>query len=141
MIILDTNVISEIMKPHPEQAVVEWLDAQNLRSLHVTSINLMELRFGVHKLPEGKRKKALWEVLEFTLAKLFAGRMLSFDQSAAEATAALAAETFQRGINLGAADMQIAGIAQVNGFAVASRDARPFTEAGVTLIDPWDARR
>jgi len=138
MIILDTNVISEIMRIDPEQAVAEWLDTQNLRSLHVTSINVMELRYGVQKLPEGNRKKALWEVLEFTLNKLFSGRELSFDRHAAEATATIAAGTFQRGMNLGTADMQIAGIALANGFAVASRDALPFTEAGVTLIDPWE---
>lgn len=98
----------------------------------------MELRSGVQKLPEGKRKKALWEVLEFTLIKLFAGRELSFERYAAEATATIADETFQRGMNLGAADMQISGIALANGFAVASRDALPFTEAGVNLINPWD---
>lgn len=137
MIILDTNVISEVMKADPEQAVVAWLDAQNLRSLHITAINLMELRYGVQKLPEGKRKEALWEVLEFTLAKLFADRELSFDRHAAEATAVIAAETKLRGVTLGIADLQIAGIAMANGFAVASRDALPFSEAGVTLIDPW----
>ena len=137
MIILDTNVISEVMKSNPEQAVAEWLDTQNLRSLYVTSINVMELRYGVQKLPEGKRKKALWEVLEFTLNKLFAGRELSFDLKAAEATATIAAETFQRGMNLGTADLQIAGIALAHGFDVASRDALPFVESGVTLSDPW----
>ncbi len=137
MIILDTNVISEIMKPNPEQAVADWLDAQNLRSLHVTAINLMELRYGVQKLPDGKRKEALWEVLGFTLAKLFEDRELSFTRHAAEATATIAAETKMRGMNLGLADMQIAGIAMAKGFAVASRDALPFSEAGVTLIDPW----
>jgi len=138
MIILDTNVVSEMMKEHPEQAVADWLDAQNLRSLYVTTINLMELRYGVHLLPEGKRKKALWEVLDFTLAKLFDDRELSFTRHAAEATATIAAETKNRGVNLGIADLQIAGIAMAHGFAVVSRDTLPFAEAGVSLINPWD---
>lgn len=138
MIILDTNVVSEMMKEHPEQAVADWLDAQNLRSLYVTTINLMELRYGVHLLPKGKRKQALWEVLDFTLAKLFDDRELSFTRHAAEATATIAAETKNRGVNLGVADLQIAGIAMAHGFAVVSRDTLPFAEAGVSLINPWD---
>ncbi len=138
MIILDTNVVSEMMKEHPEQAVADWLDAQNLRSLYVTTINLMELRYGVHLLSEGNRKQALWEVLDFTLAKLFDDRELSFTRHAAEATATIAAETKNRGVNLGIADLQIAGIAMAHGFAVVSRDRLPFTEAGVSLINPWD---
>lgn len=137
MIILDTNVVSEMMKEHPEQAIADWLDAQNLRSLYVTTINLMELRYGVHLLPEGKRKQALWEVLDFTLAKLFDDRELSFTRHAAEATATIAAETKNRGVNLGVADLQIAGIAMAHGFAVVSRDTLPFAEAGVSLINPW----
>ncbi|MFK5978930.1 MAG: type II toxin-antitoxin system VapC family toxin [Rhizobiaceae bacterium] len=138
MIILDTNVVSEMMKEHPEQAVANWLDAQNLRSLYVTTINLMELRYAVHLLPEGKRKQALREVLDFTLAKLFDDRELSFTRHAAEATATIAAETKNRGVNLGIADLQIAGIAMAHGFAVVSRDTLPFAEAGVSLINPWD---
>lgn len=140
MIILDTNVISEIMKPTPDLSVSAWLDAQNLRSLYVTSINLMELRYGVQKLPEGRRKDSLRDVLEFTLTKLFSDRELAFDRHAAQATASIAAETFRRGMNLSTADLQIAGIALANGFAVASRDAMPFTETGVTLIDPWNSK-
>lgn len=138
MIILDTNVISEIMKADPELAVADWLDAQSLKSLYVTTVNLMELRYGVQMLPDGKRKEALWVVLGFTLNKLFEDRELSFARAAAEATATIAAETRLRGIKLGTADMQIAGIATANGFAVASRDALPFKEAGVTLINPWE---
>ncbi len=139
MIILDTNVISEFMKDQPEQSVVDWLDKQNLRSLFFTTVNLMELHYGVHLLPDGKRKTALWEVLGFTLAKLFDDRQLTFTPHAAEVTASIGAETEKRGKKLGTADLQIAGIAKAHGFAVVSRDRKPFIDAGVTLIDPWEA--
>ena len=69
MIILDTNVISEFMRDTPEQVVADWLDAQDLRSLYTTTVNVMELRYGIHRLPESKRKTGLWEVLKFTLPK------------------------------------------------------------------------
>lgn len=138
MIILDTNVISEIMKAEPDQAVAKWLDAQILRSLYITTINVMELRYGVELLPGGKGKEALWKVLNFTIIRLFGNRLLNFDQHAAIAAAKIAAETKNRGINLSTADTQIAGIALANKFIVASRDIRPFTEVGVTLINPFE---
>ncbi len=100
----------------------------------------MELRYGVEKLPDGKRKEALLEVLDFTLVRLFGNRYLSFQRNAAAKTAVIAAKTKLRGMNLCIADMQIAGIALANGFAVASRDTLPFSEAGVTLIDPWNEK-
>ncbi len=127
------------MKDEPNRAVADWLDKQNLRSLYFTTVNLMELHFGVHLLPDGKRKTDLWEVLAFTLAKLFDDRLLRFTPHDAEVTAAIGAETEKRGRKLGTADLQIAGIAKAHGFSVVSRDGKPFIDAGVTLIDPWDA--
>ena len=140
MIILDTNVISEFMRDNPEQVVADWLDAQDLRSLYTTTVNVMELHYGIHKLPEGKRKTGLWEVLEFTLPKLFADRELKFDRHAAEVTAKIAAETRARGMNIKTADLQIAGISIANGFTVASRDTLPFIETGAALINPWEEK-
>ena len=137
MIILDTNVISELMKDDPDQAVANWLDAQDLRALFSTTISLMELHYGIHRLPGGKRKEVLWEVLHFTLAKLFSDRILDFDRHAALAAAKITSQTTSRGVNLGTADLQIAGIATSRRFFVATRDELPFVETGVNFINPW----
>lgn len=137
MIILDTNVVSEIMKSEPKQAVASWLDSQSLKSLYITTISVMELRYGVELLPEGKRKNALWEVLDFTIYRLFDDRILNFDRKAAEKAAEVSAKAKARGMNLGTADMQIAGLAIASGMSIASRDEMPFIETGVHLINPW----
>lgn len=83
MIVLDTNVISEPMRARPDAAVVAWLNRQTDTALFTTSITVMELRFGLERLPEGKRKEGLWEVLEFTLSRLIGPRILPFDVLAA----------------------------------------------------------
>ena len=137
MIILDTNVISEPMRSRPEPGVVAWLNAQVDTALFTTSITLMELRFGVERLPEGKRKADLWAVLDFTLSRLVGPRVLSFDASAANLAASIAAEAKRSGTPIGQADAQIAAIASAHGFAIATRDIAPFERAGLTVINPW----
>ena len=137
MIILDTNVISEPMRSRPEPGVVAWLNAQVDTALFTTSITLMELRFGLERLPEGKRKADLWAVLDFTLSRLVGPRVLSFDASAASLAASIAAEAERSGTPIGQADAQIAAIARAHGFTIATRDIAPFERAGLTVINPW----
>ncbi|TVP77046.1 type II toxin-antitoxin system VapC family toxin [Thioalkalivibrio sp.] len=139
MIVLDTNVISEPIRRAPDGAVVEWLNGQKDTALFTTSITVMELRFGLARLPEGKRKADLWAVLDFTLSRLVGPRILPFDTAAAIEAARIAALAEAAGTPMGQADGQIAAIARTHGFAVATRDADPFQRAGLTVINPWKA--
>lgn len=137
MIVLDTNVISEPMRQAPAGAVVAWLNGQDEALLFTTSVTVMELRFGLERLPEGRRRADLWAVLDFTLSRLVGPRILPFDAAAAAEAARIAARAEAAGAPIGQADAQIAAIARVHGFAVATRDAAPFRQAGLTVIDPW----
>lgn len=137
MIVLDTNIISEPNKRLPAQQVVDWLNSQQAPALFTTTINVAELRFGIERLPYGKKKTVLWAALDFTLGRLCANRILSFDLPAAEELARIDTQCEATGKKIGLADAQIAAVAKVNGFAVATRDATPFELAGVTVIDPW----
>ena len=139
MIILDTNVISEPMQRAPDRAVVAWLNGQIDSALFTTSITVMELRFGLERLPEGKRKTNLWAVLDFTLSRLIGSRILPFDTAAAIEAARIAALAEAGGTPIGQADTQIAAIAKAHGFAIATRDTAPFQHAGLTVINPWEA--
>lgn len=137
MILLDTNVISEPLRATPEAHVVEWLDAQPLETLYVSVVTVAELRFGVARLPAGKRRDALRARLETQVIPAFAGRLLTFDLAATQAYADLMAKAQAAGQAIGMADGYIAAIATVNGMTVATRDTAPFDAAGVSVIDPW----
>lgn len=137
MIILDTNVISEPMKPNANPAVRAWLDQQAAETLYLTAINLSELLVGIEILPDGKRKEGLGAALAELVARLFGSRILSFDQQAAMAYAPLINRARIGGRIISVADGQIAAIAAVHGFAVATRDTEPFVAVGVTVINPW----
>lgn len=138
MIILDTNVVSESLKPQCAEAVTAWLDSQVAETLYLTAINAAELWSGVAVLPDGVRKATLEASLEGLLARLFGSRRLDFDDRAARAYAQLIRRTYAAGTPLPLADGLIAAIATVNGFAVATRDVTPFRAAGLTVINPWD---
>jgi predicted nucleic acid-binding protein len=137
MIILDTNILSETMRPVPNAQVIDWLNAQPRDSLFITNITLAELGFGIQVLPDGKRKTALEGFLT-GLRALFAGRVLSFDAEAAEAYAHLAAKARTAGIGLPMADGYIAAIAHAQGFKVATRDTAPFQAAGMLVVNPFE---
>lgn len=139
MIIIHTNVVSEPLRAKPMAAVQRWLDRQESERLFTTAVSVSELFLGVEILPQGRRRTALDADLRRTLSNLFGPRILPFDEPAALAYAALVAKTRARGIAIGVADGQIAAIALVHGFAVATRDAAPFIAAGVAVIDPWTA--
>jgi len=138
MIVLDTNVISEPLKPLADQRVVRWLDAQDPERLYLTATVLSELLLGIALLPAGKRKRGMELAMESLQAKLFADRLLSFDREAAIAFALMGSRAAARGYSISVADCQIAAIAAVHGFAVATRDTAPFLAAGVAVINPWE---
>jgi toxin FitB len=138
MIILDTNVISEPTKPNANLRVVAWLNSRDIQTLYVTAISLAELMAGLATLPEGKRQRALADALDRFLTKRVVTPMLSFDREAAMAYADVVVRAKARRYTLPVADGQIAAIAKVHGFAVATRDVKPFVAAGVDVVNPWE---
>lgn len=136
MIVLDTNVISEAMKPAPHPAVLAWLNDQATETLYLSSVTLAELLFGLRALPSGKRKDMLNQALDGLLG-LFRGRMLPFDSDAARHYAELAVKARAKGRGFPTPDGYIAAIAVSRGFIVASRDTEPYEAAGVPVINPW----
>ena len=139
MILLDTNVISEPQRRDPHAGVLEWKDAQALETLYLSVITVAELRAGIALIPAGKRRDSLHENLEKRLLPMFANRVLSFDMACTTAYAGLLAKSRAAGLTVETADAFIAAIALANGFAVATRDTRPFETAGVSVINPWEA--
>jgi hypothetical protein len=136
MIILDTNVVSEAMKPEPHQAVRAWLNDQVAETLYLSSVTLAELLFGIAALPKGKRKDMLSQTLE-GLMGLFIGRVLPFDTDAAQRYAELAVLARKNEQGFPTPDGYIAAIAASRRFIVASRDTAPFEAAGIQVINPW----
>lgn len=139
MIVLDTNVISEAMRPDPDPVVLSWLNAQTAETLYLSSVTLAELLYGVGALPGGARKNRLDQALD-RLSAVFSGRVLPFDQEAARRYADMAVTARAAGRPVPVADGYIAASAAVRGFAVATRNARHFAATGVEVIDPWQAR-
>lgn len=137
MIILDTNVVSEPMKAQGARSVIDWLDGQAAETLFLTAVTLTELLVGVETMPAGKRREGVGAALAALISKLFGERILPFDEGAARTYAALVARARVKGVALSVADAQIAAIATVKGFSVATRDTTPFVAAGVPIINPW----
>ena len=137
MIILDTNVVSEPLKPTPNPAVIAWLDAQEPQTLYLTTISLAELLAGIELLPTGRRRDGLEQALAQQIIALFAGRIVSLDTPAAQAFAKTQAGARAQGNPIGFADCAIAAIARTHGFSIATRNMRDFKGTGVELIDPW----
>lgn len=140
MIVIDTNVISELWKIRAAPNVLAWMDSQVVETLYLSSITVAELRFGVAAMPAGKRRDVYQERLEREVLTAFAGRVLSFDLDASRAYAELMARAKAAGKAIGKADGYIAAMAAARGLMIATRDARPFIAAGLTVINPWDAQ-
>jgi hypothetical protein len=138
LIILDTNVVSELMRSAPDPAVVSWIIAQPRAAICLTSLTCAERSLGIDLLPEGKRRDRLAEQAAALFAEDFAGRVLGFDLAAASIYATLVAQRRRAGRPLGAVDAMIAAIARLHGAAVATRDAG-LADCGVPLINPWTA--
>jgi toxin FitB len=140
VIVLDTNVLSALMREVPDRPVVEWLDRQAAESIWITSITVFEARLGMALLPKGKRRQTLESAFNSLMAEDLEGRVLDFDQSAAEAAAQLAAELQRNGQTIDIRDTQIAGIVIARRAELATRNVRHFSDVGIDVINPWDTR-
>jgi len=140
MIVLDTNVISEAMKPEPQPAVRAWLNDQAAETLYLTSVTLAELLFGIAALSAGKRKNMLEQTLD-GLMGLFGDRVLSFDTDAARCYADLAMNARTSGRGFPTPDGYIAAIAASRNFIVASRVTAPYKAAGISVLNPWETQQ
>jgi len=141
MIIVDTNVLSEPLKTGGDPAVAAWLDRQDIDVLYLTTVNLAELLLGIELMPLGSRRSRLEARIGTVIGTFGEDRTLAFDARAARLFALLVARARNAGHAIGVADGQIAAIAAVHGFAVATRDTAPFIAAGVPVIDPWNLDR
>ncbi|MGC4025864.1 MAG: type II toxin-antitoxin system VapC family toxin [Mesorhizobium sp.] len=137
MIVLDTNVVSEAMKPEPNASVLNWLDEQTAETLYLSSITIAELLFGIGALPDGRRKQLLTTAFERVI-QLFEGRILSFDSASARQYADLAVRVRMAGRGFPTPDGYIAAIAASRGFTVATRDTSAFDAAKISVINPWN---
>lgn len=137
MIVLDTNVISEVMRVDPDPEVLVWLDRWPPSSLFTTAISEAEIRTGIAILDRGRRRSGLIAAADRAFYVLFSGRVLPFDSRAAHAYADIAAGRRAAGRPISQADCQIAAITRSRGASVATRDARGFAHCGVEVIDPW----
>lgn len=138
MIILDTNVISELLKPSPAPQVEAWLSALDGTQVYFTAIGEAELRQGVAIMPESRRRAALSEAIEGMLNEDFHGRILPFDRAAARAYAPIAADRRAAGRPISQFDCQICAIASAHDAAIATRNTGDFQGCGVVVINPWD---
>jgi predicted nucleic acid-binding protein len=139
MIVLDTNVLSELMRRRPAGRVVRWVDEQDASALAITAVTVAELLYGVARLADGARKTELAAAVDALVREDFAGRVLSFDVAAAAHYAELVAERERQGRPVSASDGQIAAICRCYGAALATRNVRDFDGVGLGLVDPWAA--
>lgn len=140
MIVLDTNVLSALMRREPEPAVVSWLDSQASESVWTTAITVFEIRFGLELLAPGRRRRQLEDAFNRAVDEDFQGRILPFDQEAARAAASRAAERRAAGKPVDFRDIEIAGIVSARRATLATRNLRHFQDLGIGVVDPW-ARR
>jgi predicted nucleic acid-binding protein len=137
MILLDTNVVSALMRRDPEPAVVAWLDEQPAESIWTTSITVFEVQTGLELLEPGQRRQQLEDAFGQLLAEELQSRVQSFDQPAAGAAGAIAAERQRAGRTIEIRDVQIAGITTVRKAILATRNTRHFEDLGIDLVNPW----
>jgi len=138
VILLDTCVVSEPLKPRPEPKVLNWLDDQAAESLYLSTISLSELLASVAALPAGRRRSSLSEELFHVIDRLFAESILAFDRAAADQFPEILIAARKCGFTISFADAQIAAIAAAHGFSIATRDTGPFLATGIPIIDPWN---
>lgn len=137
MVILDTNVVAEMMKPWPSPAVASWLNSQESPTLFLTTITVGEIGYGLRVMPQDQRRLQLEQGFERVLAEAFAGRVLAFDEEAARHYGEVMGRRQEIGRPLSVLDGQIASIARARGWAVATRNVRDFVECGVEIINPF----
>ena len=140
MFVLDTNVISELMRAAPDRRVARWIGTRPSSSLFTTSISVAEVLYGVAILPAGKRQKAIAAAAEQMFAEDFEARVLPFDSNAAATFARIAAERRRKGRPIAQADAQIAAIVASRGATLATRNVADFDDTGLAIVDPWTGR-
>jgi predicted nucleic acid-binding protein len=138
MIILDTNVLSELMRPRPSARVLAWIAKQPEAELSTTSITEAEIFYGLEVLPKGKRREHLTMAAEAVFTEDFSGRVYSFDSAAARAFSKIASSRRTGGRPISHPDAQIAAIAKTRRAKIATRDVKGFEQCGVDVVDPWN---
>ncbi len=139
MIIIDTNVLSEVLKVEPDPRVLVWLKGQPLSSLFTTTVTRGEILYGIRLLPDGKRRRGLWDAALAIFHEDFDGRVLSFDADAADAFAEIGAARRAAGKPISQFDAMIGGMARSRGASIATRNVRDFEDCGIDVVDPWTA--
>ena len=139
MIVLDTDVLSAVIKRQNEPPVIAWLDEQQPDKLHITAITLFETLSGIEKLPDGRKRKTLETALEQALDELLNGRVLPFDAAAARVASGLYGTRRRAGMTVGTADTQIAGIVTSRGATLATGNTKHFSDLAVPVVNPWRA--
>lgn len=137
MIVADTNVLSEPLRPQPDHRVIQWL-AAHAHELAITTVTVAELRYGVYRLPVGRRRHALDAAVTALVAQS-GDRLLSFGPAAAEHYAAIHAERESRGVQAGVEDTMIAAICKVSDYPIATRNVADFQGAGIPIINPFES--
>jgi len=137
MIVLDTNVLSEVLRANPEPRVVEWLNDQPRTSVFTTTITRGEILYGIRVMPAGKRRDGLWDAATKIFDFDFDGQVLSFDSAAADEFAEISAARRAAGRPIAQLDAQIAGITRSRGAQLATRNVSDFQKCGFELINPW----
>ena len=140
MILLDTNVISELWKMQPNKGVLTWIDAQSVETLFLSVVTVAELSYGIATMAKGKRRAIYQERFEKEVLPMFQGRVLAFDLAASQAYANLMAQARVKGKTIAMADGYIAATAATHNLIVATRDVTPFEVAGLNVINPWDVQ-
>ncbi|WP_075881534.1 type II toxin-antitoxin system VapC family toxin [Vreelandella massiliensis] len=138
MIVLDTNVLSELMRPEPDARVIDWLDRQDARSVAISAITVAEILYGIERLPDGKRKRGFAAMVAAMFEEDFSGRILSFDSGAAIHYAEQVAASESAGRQVHMADAQIEAICIQHGAVLATRNLKDFEMLTVETINPWE---
>jgi len=138
MIVVDTNVLSELMRPEPNHTVLAWMDGLQRKEMSITAISVAEIRYGIGALPDGKRKRRLLDAATTLFDEYFAGRIYAFDEPAAVEYADIALQRDRIGSPISMPDAQIAAICRVSSAELATRNVKDFENTGVALINPWE---
>lgn len=137
MILLDTNIVSELMRPQPEPKVLRWIATQPLEQLYIASLTVAEIRRGLALLPQGARRQTLEAAFDRFLQEGFGRRILPFSQSTASVYAPIYAKRVQAGFGIGELDILLAAIAAEHSARIATRNVSDFDQTGLRVVNPW----